>query len=269
MAPAYFRNMSGLLLAFVVLSALAHGISLMFSAEPIVQLAERRFGATIISTVLSPAKNQPAAQPSNKAAPLPQPKRSANEVQQLAQAIETTKQSTVSIISATRKTEFKVDPSTDSETKSETGPETTPEKRIETLRPHRTSEVPQQVEPIITTTTSINDIAPLTTEQLASQREKQRNYLLGELQSQLKRYLSYPVIARRRGWQGEVTVAFNVNTVGQLNNVRLAQSSGYSVLDRSAVNAINKLENISLPDTLGRLQAMELRLPVRYQLQES
>lgn len=63
-------------------------------------------------------------------------------------------------------------------------------------------------------------------------------------------------------------IAFDINVGGQLNNVRLAQTSGYSVLDRSAVNAINKLEKIYLPDTLGRLQAMELKLPVRYQLHE-
>jgi len=100
------------------------------------------------------------------------------------------------------------------------------------------------------------------------QRKNQRNYLLGELQNRLSRYLTYPLRARRRGWQGEVRVAFHINEQGQLNHVRLARSSGYPLLDHSAVTAISKLKHIALPNTLGRPQAMELQLPVRYELRE-
>ena len=114
-----------------------------------------------------------------------------------------------------------------------------------------------------------NNISSPTSESAASQLDKQRNYLLGELQSRLNRYLVYPIRARKRGWQGQVIVSFNINERGQLNNVRLAKSSGYSLLDRSAITAIAKLENIALPNFMGRLQAMELQLPVRYELRES
>ena len=113
-----------------------------------------------------------------------------------------------------------------------------------------------------------NDTQPTSNESLANQLEKQRNYLLGELQSRLNHYLVYPIRARKRGWQGEVMIAFHVNTHGQLNNVRLEKSSGYSLLDRSAITAIDKLGHITLPERLGPLQAMELLLPVSYQLHE-
>ncbi|MDT8383879.1 MAG: TonB family protein [Gammaproteobacteria bacterium] len=261
MAPAHFPNVSWLLLAFVVLSTLAHGVSLLFPAEPVVQLSERRFGATIISTVLSPAKDQPALPQSHKAAPLTQPERPSTKERQLTPKAETTKPSTVSTISATSNTEFKTHPEKKSEATTGIG--------AEPPRLRRLQETPRQTEPVTTATAVTNNTAPLTTKQLASQRQTQRNYLLGELQSRLNRYLSYPVVARRRGWQGEVMVAFDINITGHLHNVRLAKSSGHSLLDRSAVNAINKLEQIFLPDTLGRLQAMELQLPVRYQLHES
>ena len=62
-APAHFPNVSWLLLAFVALSVLAHGLSLLLSPAHEVQLAEHRFGATLISTVLAPAKDQPTLQP--------------------------------------------------------------------------------------------------------------------------------------------------------------------------------------------------------------
>jgi protein TonB len=260
MASAHLPNVSWLLLAFVVLSTLAHGLSLLLPTDHEVQLANHRLGATLISTVLLPAKTQPAKLP----APLTAPSAQTKHAPQPAPAIETTKQSTISTMSVASNTEIKSNPATSIEAIAKT--------KIEPIRPQAASETPRQVEPVTIATTSTDDTAQPSIEQLArqqkEQQEKQRNYLLGELQSQLNRYLSYPLLARRRGWQGEVMVAFDINVIGQLHNVRLTHSSGFSVLDHSAVTAINKLQQISLPDTLGRLQAMELQLPVRYQLHE-
>lgn len=276
-APAHFPDVSWLLLAFVALSVLVHGLSLLLSPDHEVKLAEHRFGATLISTVLSPARDQPGAQSSGKTPPEPQTKKHKDALPQ--SSTETQKPSPVSTISTTRHTEFKIDSTTDFKTLSGTSSETATDTTLEPIHPHRAPETYQQTEPVITTTASENDETLPGAEQLARQQkeqqekqeklEKQRNYLLGELQNRLSRYLSYPVVARRRGWQGEVMVAFDINVAGQLHNVRLAHSSGYAVLDHSAVTAINKLQQIALPDTLGQLQAMELQLPVRYQLHES
>jgi len=261
MAPAHFPNVSWLLLAFVVLSTLVHGLSLLLPTDHETQLADHRFGATLISTVLLPAKTQPAMLPAQLTAPSAQTK----EAPQPAPAIVTTKQSTISTMSVARNPEIK--------SNTETSIEAIAKTKIEPIRPHRVSETYQQTEPVITATAPVKNKALPDTDQFArqqkEQREKQRNYLLGELQNRLSRYLSYPVVARRRGWQGEVMVAFDINITGQLHNVRLAHSSGFTVLDHSAMNAINKLQQISLPDTLGQLQAMELQLPVRYLLHES
>ena len=251
MAPAYFRNMSGLLLAFVVLSALAHGISLMFSSEPVVQLSERRFGATIISTVLTPAKDKPAA-------PTAQQKNPLSGSPQLEQAAKSAKQAQANNISTVKKSELLTTANTNSDTESSEAQNTSQIK----------SQIKPQAEPTIAAMASENAKAIPTTESLANQLKKQRNYLLGELQNRLNRYLVYPLRARKRGWQGEVMVAFNINNHGQLNNVRLAKSSGYLLLDRSAVTAISKLNKITLPNILGELQAMDLQLPVRYELRE-
>ena len=37
----------------------------------------------------------------------------------------------------------------------------------------------------------------------------------------------------------------------------------------AVINSITKLDHIELPGSMGRLQAMELQLPVRYELRES
>lgn len=125
---------------------------------------------------------------------------------------------------------------------------------------------------VVKNSDALQNDSDATRDSLDTRRQKQtsaqRNYLLGEVQNRLSRYLTYPQRARRRGWQGEVMVAFQINTRGMLNNVHLAKSSGYSLLDQSAIAAISKLEKITLPEKLKPLQAMELLLPVSYQLRE-
>lgn len=98
-------------------------------------------------------------------------------------------------------------------------------------------------------------------------REAQENYLLGEVRNYLSRYLVYPSRAKKRGWEGEVLVGFKVDAEGRLASVHLTRSSGYSLLDDSALAAMNKIETIPLVET-RRFLPMELELPVLYQLRE-
>jgi protein TonB len=67
------------------------------------------------------------------------------------------------------------------------------------------------------------------------------NHLLGELETRLARYLSYPPLARRRGWQGTVLLAIVIEPDGQFEGVQVARSSGYDLLDRSALEALQRL----------------------------
>lgn len=111
----------------------------------------------------------------------------------------------------------------------------------------------------------------------SNNRETQRNYLLGQIHNMLSRHLSYPLRARRRGWEGEVLVGFHISREGLLNNIHLARSSGYALLDRSAMAALRKVKTIPLQGLRQRanavfqqtdLQAMDLQLPIIYQLHE-
>lgn len=119
--------------------------------------------------------------------------------------------------------------------------------------------------------------APATINQIKQQptyKITQRNFLLGEIQHHLSRYLSYPIRAQRRGWQGEVMVGFHVDKQGFLHNVHLTQTSGYSLLDNAALSAIGKIKNIPLSSWLennhdNKFYPTALQLPVSYRLTNS
>lgn len=96
-----------------------------------------------------------------------------------------------------------------------------------------------------------------------------RNQLLGELQTRLARYLTYPPLARERGWQGTVLLGLHVESNGRLGNVRLERSSGYAVLDRSALNSLNRLGYLTEAVAWLNGRSVDMQLPVIYRLVEN
>ncbi|MEH6472713.1 MAG: TonB family protein [Halopseudomonas sp.] len=83
-----------------------------------------------------------------------------------------------------------------------------------------------------------------------------------------EQYFSYPLKARRKGWQGEVLLAVVVARNGEVSKVQLLSSSGYKTLDRAAIKSMNKVGKIdptrwqlSLVD-----QPLQIEVPVAYQL---
>jgi len=67
----------------------------------------------------------------------------------------------------------------------------------------------------------------------------------GEVSLAIPRYRenphpAYPMIARIRGYEGIVLISAEVLADGHVGYVKLKKSSGYSVLDQSALNAVRK-----------------------------
>jgi protein TonB len=50
--------------------------------------------------------------------------------------------------------------------------------------------------------------------------------------------LTYPPLARRQGWGGVVRVEFTIRDDGTIEDLRIATSSGRSLLDRQALRAV-------------------------------
>jgi protein TonB len=75
----------------------------------------------------------------------------------------------------------------------------------------------------------------------------------------------YPRVARRRNYQGTVLLDVRVSAKGTVVEVKVAQSSGYSVLDRSALNSVRHW--LFEPARRGS-RAIEtwVQVPVRFEL---
>lgn len=87
-----------------------------------------------------------------------------------------------------------------------------------------------------------------------------------QLHTSLARHFDYPYVARLRGWEGSVLLAFIVQASGNLNDIRIIRSSGFAVLDDSAVDSLKKVQQ--LPEAVAWLQGrdIEMQLPVIYRL---
>jgi protein TonB len=76
----------------------------------------------------------------------------------------------------------------------------------------------------------------------------------------------YPLVARRRNYEGTVLLDVLVSKKGMVDSIRLAESSGHQVLDRAAVKAVRAWA--FHPGKKGdEPVAMWVTVPVRFQLE--
>lgn len=94
-----------------------------------------------------------------------------------------------------------------------------------------------------------------------------RAKILGDIKQRLVQNFVYPRLARRQGWQGLVMLGFQVDNVGSIQNIHIKQSSGYAILDDSAIAALNKIGKIGLYKTVFLNQTWQLEIPVIYRLE--
>lgn len=77
----------------------------------------------------------------------------------------------------------------------------------------------------------------------------------------------YPSLARRRGWEGVVMLQVDVTKKGEVASVRLHESCGYKILDKSAVRAVKKWR--FLPGTRDGKQTLStVLIPVHFILKK-
>lgn len=93
-----------------------------------------------------------------------------------------------------------------------------------------------------------------------------RARIQAQLRTDLQRYFEYPLIARQRGWQGTVWLSFVVAPDGALDHIEIARGSGYQALDRSAIDALQRVGRLSEARAWLDGRALEMQLPVVYRL---
>lgn len=94
----------------------------------------------------------------------------------------------------------------------------------------------------------------------------QLSQLESRLRDALAPYFTYPMMARRNGWQGQVQVGLRVEADGRLSHVRIAHSSGHTLLDSAALTALTQIT--TLPKAAGWLDGrhFDMVLPIEYRL---
>ena len=73
--------------------------------------------------------------------------------------------------------------------------------------------------------------------------------------------VTYPERARRMGWEGRVLLSFMVHEDGSVHDERVLQSSGVSMLDEAAKEALRKSV---VKATVGK--RVHVVLPIEYRL---
>ena len=77
----------------------------------------------------------------------------------------------------------------------------------------------------------------------------------------------YPLIARKKGWEGRVIIKADIDKAGNVTSIKILKSSGFEVLDESSVTTLREWKftparygNKFINDTLN--------IPVNFQLKE-
>jgi len=96
-----------------------------------------------------------------------------------------------------------------------------------------------------------------------------RNQILGQLQTNLSRYLAYPPLARQRGWEGTVLLGLRVDSDGHIEGVHVTNSSGYAILDNSALNSLTQVSHLAEAVVWLNGKGIDMQLPVIYRLIEN
>ena len=103
------------------------------------------------------------------------------------------------------------------------------------------------------------------TETRTAERDQQ---LLDSLHTALMPHFSYPLLARRRGWEGIVRVGLRIEANGRLTRLHLVEPSPYDVLNTAAINSLSQLARLPNAGTWLQGSHIDLVLPVEYRLLE-
>jgi protein TonB len=127
--------------------------------------------------------------------------------------------------------------------------------------------VPAQptIEPAITAAAS--DTEPGADTHAASPPAPDVQAVLRALRQRIEVEKIYPMLAWRRGWEGLVQLGFRVGHGGTIHDVHVTRSSGYAVLDQSALRALQRVQSVPRDAWIEGYSA-ELELSVVYQLRE-
>lgn len=99
-----------------------------------------------------------------------------------------------------------------------------------------------------------------------SHAQKEAQFLsqkLSVISELMRSHLTYPYLARRMGWQGDLILSFVLTPFGELKDIKIEKSTGYEILDRQAKETLLKVAKyFPKPEVEVRV-----KLPVSFRLE--
>jgi protein TonB len=87
------------------------------------------------------------------------------------------------------------------------------------------------------------------------------------LWSAISKHKKYPKIAQMRGWQGETIIELELDGTGKIKSKKITQSSGYEVLDKQALEMVEKALPFPTPPEALRSSNFTITIPVPFKLE--
>jgi protein TonB len=94
-----------------------------------------------------------------------------------------------------------------------------------------------------------------------------RGYYSSQLGREFAKHKDYPRLARMRGWQGTVQVKLQVDATGAVISSSISKSSGHDVLDKQALEMVQKALPLPRPPEALRDQEFTVLVPVDFRLE--
>lgn len=111
----------------------------------------------------------------------------------------------------------------------------------------------------------VPQLAPQTQSGQAIQGKVDYGWLAGAIRTRVEQLKHYPHVARANRWEGRVVLRAVIGEEGQLIDLKVAESSGHSILDEAALEVLKKTAPLTLPQPLGRPQVV-VQVPISYRL---
>jgi periplasmic protein TonB len=90
-----------------------------------------------------------------------------------------------------------------------------------------------------------------------------------QVAAQIKKHQNYPLIAKRRQWEGTAQVRLIIGADGTVKNVELGKGTGKDVLDKEALEMVRRASPLPQAPLALRGRALTVTVPIVFRLQDS
>ena len=106
----------------------------------------------------------------------------------------------------------------------------------------------------------------LTTEERSAPEKAQQRYLkehFAYIRDLITKQLVYPPMARKMRWSGKVVVAFVIAEDGSVHAIRVVETSGFPILDKSALETVRSVAPFPKPPVRA-----EIVVPINFKMMQ-